>query len=206
MDRVRWMLFIDGENFTARGSDLAPALGVMLADGQYYRPRRFLWLPGLSAKNVSFAPLNAPRLEAAPDRAYYFTGVQGNDQDISDTAGKLRALGFTAKVYQREKGKQCPKRVDIALATTMLSHAFDDAFDVAVLVSGDEDFVPMVEELKRRGKQVYGWFFRAPSAGLSDELYRSFDRMMTMDAPFKEHWGRTPTVLWPPTQTREMSS
>ena len=69
----------------------------------------------------------------------------------------------------------------------MLSHAFDDAFDVAVLVSGDEDFVPMVEELKRRGKQVYGWFFRTPGAGLSDELYRSFDRMMTMDAPFKEH-------------------
>ena len=41
------------------------------------------------------------------------------------------------------------KGVDIALTKDLLSHAFLDNYDAVVLVAGDGDYVPVVEELKR---------------------------------------------------------
>ncbi len=55
--------------------------------------------------------------------------------------------GFDPRMY-REKG------VDVALVTEMLSRAWDDAYDVAVLVSGDGDYVRAVRELIRHAKNV----------------------------------------------------
>jgi len=40
------------------------------------------------------------------------------------------------------------------LVTDMLSMAFKNAYDVAILVSGDNDYVGAVEEIKRLGKRV----------------------------------------------------
>jgi len=47
----------------------------------------------------------------------------------------------------------------------MLSHAFLNNYDVATLIAGDADYVPLVEEVKRLGKVVYVLFF--VSNGLS---------------------------------------
>ena len=41
----------------------------------------------------------------------------------------------------------------------MLSHAFRDNYEVAVLVAGDGDYVPVVQEVQRLGKIVFVWFF-----------------------------------------------
>ena len=46
------------------------------------------------------------------------------------------------------------KGVDTGLVTCMLQHAWDDTFDVGVLVSNDRDFIPAVEFLDRRGKKI----------------------------------------------------
>jgi len=42
----------------------------------------------------------------------------------------------------------------------MLSNAIDNNYEVAVLVAGDADYVPLVEEVKRRGKMVILCFSR----------------------------------------------
>lgn len=55
--------------------------------------------------------------------------------------------GFDPRMY-REKG------VDVALVTEMLSRAWDNAYDIAILVSGDGDSVGAVKELIHRGKEV----------------------------------------------------
>ncbi len=46
------------------------------------------------------------------------------------------------------------KGVDILIATDMLTAALRDCYDTAILVSGDGDFVEVLEEIKRAGKQV----------------------------------------------------
>ena len=55
------------------------------------------------------------------------------------------------------------KGVDTRIATDLISLAWDDNYDVAVLVSSDRDFVPVVDFLGKRGlKVVHGSF--PPSA------------------------------------------
>ena len=50
--------------------------------------------------------------------------------------------------------------MDIQLATDMLSNGFSDNYDIAILVAGDADYVPLIEEVQRLGKLVYVTFFR----------------------------------------------
>lgn len=46
------------------------------------------------------------------------------------------------------------KEVDVLLAVDMVVGAYSNIYDVAVLISGDSDFIPAVEEARRRGKTV----------------------------------------------------
>ena len=51
------------------------------------------------------------------------------------------------------------KGVDTRIATDLISLAWSDSFDVAVLVSADRDFVPVAEFLQSKGiKVVHGGF------------------------------------------------
>jgi uncharacterized LabA/DUF88 family protein len=49
-----------------------------------------------------------------------------------------------------------------------MSHTFREHFDAVLLVAGDGDYVPLVEEVKRAGKQVYVAFLA--KNGLSPNL------------------------------------
>ena len=42
----------------------------------------------------------------------------------------------------------------------MVSLAYENAYDTAVLVSGDGDFVPVVKRVKNLNKKVDQWAFR----------------------------------------------
>ncbi len=46
------------------------------------------------------------------------------------------------------------KEVDVALATELIRQAMADAFDVAIVVSGDRDFLPAIELVQSLGKRV----------------------------------------------------
>ncbi len=59
------------------------------------------------------------------------------------------------------------KGVDVGLATTMLMLAVNQAYDTAVLVSGDRDYVEPVQHIKSRGLRVEVISWRA---GLSNDL------------------------------------
>lgn len=85
---------------------------------------------------------------------------------------ELLECGITDPRVFKKKSNGRTKRVDITLATEMLSHAHSSNYDVAILVAGDEDYVPLVQEVKRMGKQVALWFFEN---GLSKNLRRECD-------------------------------
>jgi len=53
------------------------------------------------------------------------------------------------------------KGVDAAVITDLITFAFDDNYDVAILVSGDADYAPAVKYIQRKtDKQVIQAFFR----------------------------------------------
>jgi len=48
---------------------------------------------------------------------------------------------------------------DINLATDMLSFAYENVYDTAILVSGDGDFVPVIKKVQKLGKKVENAYF-----------------------------------------------
>lgn len=70
----------------------------------------------------------------------------------------------------------------------MLSHAFRGNYDAAILISGDGDYVPVVEEVKRLGKRVHVAFFQ--SQGLSPDLVRAADSFYDLTDLFVSAWAR----------------
>ncbi|KKM73409.1 hypothetical protein LCGC14_1410780 [marine sediment metagenome] len=63
------------------------------------------------------------------------------------------------------------KKVDIKIAIDMISLAYENSYDTAILVSGDGDFIPVVKKIKELGKKVEVWAFRYSLANkLKEEL------------------------------------
>ena len=67
------------------------------------------------------------------------------------------------------------KGVDVRMATDMISLAWVDNYDVAVLVSSDRDFVPVAEFLETRGIKVIHGAFPPRGAQLSARCWGRID-------------------------------
>jgi uncharacterized LabA/DUF88 family protein len=101
--------------------------------------------------------------------AYYYVGVSPDAPQVVE--GFLKGLelrpGYFVKRDPRvRRSGRCPgcghdydytteKRVDTRLVADLIHYAANGAYDAAVLVSGDDDFVPAVEAVNALGKQVW---------------------------------------------------
>jgi len=65
------------------------------------------------------------------------------------------------------KGGFRQKGVDTLIAIDMLTKAYENQYDIAGLISGDEDLLDVVMAVKNTGKLVYGAHF---SNHISEEL------------------------------------
>lgn len=54
---------------------------------------------------------------------------------------------------------QAEKGVDVKMALEVLQVALDDKIDIAVLITGDGDFIPLVRALMKQGKRVLLLYF-----------------------------------------------
>lgn len=61
------------------------------------------------------------------------------------------------------------------MATDMISLAWIDNYDIAVLVSSDQDFVPLAEFLQARGLEVIHGAFPPAGAQLTQRCWESVD-------------------------------
>jgi uncharacterized LabA/DUF88 family protein len=114
--------------------------------------------------------------------AYYYVGVSPDAPQVVE--GFLKGLelrpGYFVKREPRvRRSVRCPhcateydytteKRVDTRLVADLIHHAANGNFDAAVLVSGDDDFVPAVEAVNSLGKQV--WVATWSAEELSSDL------------------------------------
>jgi uncharacterized LabA/DUF88 family protein len=78
---------------------------------------------------------------------------------------RLGRIKRNIKLEPKQKG------VDTLLATDMVSKAFQNQYDIAVLLTGDDDFIDVVKTVRELGKQVFGLYFESvTSQGLIDAL------------------------------------
>ena len=68
------------------------------------------------------------------------------------------------------------KEDDIHMAVDMVENAGENKFDTAIVVSGDGDFVPAVEAVKRKNKEVENVYFKnSSSRNLQKHCSNSFE-------------------------------
>jgi NYN domain-containing protein len=114
--------------------------------------------------------------------AYYYVGVSPGAPALVEGFLKgleLRPGYFVKRDVRVRRSGHCPscggeyeytteKRVDTRLVADMCHYAAIGAFDAAVLVSGDDDFVPAVEAVNALGRQV--WVATWSAEELSSDL------------------------------------
>ena len=157
------MVFVDGENLAIRYGSMLKAKGIPVPGHVSYQPDTFVWS----------TTLNDICWKGGVVRKYCYTSVVGDSNVITQVEEKLKAAGIEApRVFKKTKGRGS-KRVDISLATDMMTHAARKNYEIAVLVAGDEDYVPLVEAVQGEGRRVFVWFVEE---GLSPLLRRTADR------------------------------
>ena len=79
------------------------------------------------------------------------------------------------------------KGTDVQLATDMLTHAFKNNYDVAILVAGDNDYAGAVQAIKDAGKHVEVSLFGKQDT--SQQLRNVADVIITINARLlKDCW------------------
>ncbi len=70
--------------------------------------------------------------------------------------------GYTIKTSFDKITSNAPteKKIDVELAIDIISMAYENDYDRAILVSGDGDFLPVVKKLKELNKEIEIWAFR----------------------------------------------
>lgn len=156
-------------------------------DGGYVRARlRELKLPLLHPADLASRLVDTPALRALTPNVpfmasrvnYYDAFAEGELRrvDVENYWSAIELLpnvhlGFGELRGLQRKVRQ--KGVDTLIAVDMVVGAFSGTYQMGILVAGDADFVPVLEEVKRRGVSVVvaGW-----SVSLAQELQRAADR------------------------------
>lgn len=178
----RMMLFIDGENIVFRYQAMKDK-GFIPHKNVVHKPDVYVWSTKISM----------PGQKCHVIRAYYYTSVSGDNDKIEEVVEQIKSLGiipglppgsaFTLYpiVYKKPRQSDKTKGVDIRMTTDILTHVYQDNLDVAYLFTGDGDYVPVVNEVIRRGKMVY---IAAFSDGLNPKLKQTIDGYQNLDSIF----------------------
>ncbi len=125
-------------------------------------------------------------------RMYYYNAVVGKVEeperfkDQEKYFKSVAAIPYTELrlgrlVYTNQWPSSPPfeKGVDVQLATDMITHAFKNNYDVAILVAGDNDYVGAIQAVKDNGKHVEVALFGQERT--SRQLRDVADRIITLD-------------------------
>lgn len=177
------MVFIDGENLVSRYQAMLDEGWSTRKEGVTHERDTFVWEPGSVSAGLHVVL-----------RATYYTYVQGSAEGMDRIAATIKDLSFrnynqpglhfgqmpsnlTPCVFNKPKNRKA-KGVDIQLTVDILTHAYQDNCDTIYLMSGDGDYVPVLTEVQRLGKQV---FVSAFSSGLSPKLRQMADWFQCLD-------------------------
>ena len=123
-------------------------------------------------------------------RTYYYNVLQDpiqrpdgsrEQQEFLDILRRTPYLEVRLGGTKMAQGIPVEKGIDIMLATDLLYFAWNDFYDVAVLVSGDSDFAYALQAVKNMGKHVEVAFFES---GVSKDLLNVADHRYLLNRSF----------------------
>ena len=173
------MVFVDGENLVFRYQAMRDR-GYVPRDDLVHEPDVYVWTPGFTQLAAQHEVL----------RATYYTYVVGDDVRVAQVRSGLQQQRFSKHmasllpdflspcVFKKESRTRSGKGVDIQLSVDMLSHVFRGNVDSVLLLSGDGDYAPLIDEVRRAGVLVYVSAF---SDGFSPALKDRADAIYELD-------------------------
>jgi len=123
-------------------------------------------------------------------RTYYYNVLQDPTQRPDGYREQQEFLAILRKTPYLEvrlgttkiaQGIPVEKGIDIMLATDLLYFAWNNFYDVAVLVSGDSDFAYALQAVKNMGKHIEVAYFES---GASNDLLDAADNRHLLDRGF----------------------
>ena len=175
------MAFADGENLVARYQ-------AVLAAGTATPKRDTLHEKDIYVWNQAFTIQARQSYEIL--RVTYYTSAVGDDSRLADIRRTIRSFTFArhsgstlpnqlcATVIKRPANARAAKGVDIQLCVEALSHVHSGNVDGILLLTGDGDYIPLIDEARRAGVQVY---LAAFSNGLNPSLLDHVDTFLELD-------------------------
>jgi uncharacterized LabA/DUF88 family protein len=121
------------------------------------------------------------KLESKRDivQIYYYTALLDKEKNLKKYETHVNFLNRLKKILNfkivicnlrkmvlRGVIKYAIKGDDIYLATDLIKGSYEDFYDVAIIVSGDEDFIPAIKVVQNNGKKVINAFFPKSSSYL----------------------------------------
>ena len=123
-------------------------------------------------------------------RTYYYNVLQDpsqrpdvyrEQQEFLDILRKTPYLEVRLGGTKMAQGIPVEKGIDIMLATDLLYFAWNNFYDVAIVVSGDSDFAYALQAVKNMGKHVEVAYFES---GVSKDLLDAADNRHLLDRGF----------------------
>lgn len=183
MSSPRTIIFVDGENLVLRYQSMLAA-GKAASDKVSHMPDIFAWHPTITEWCL---------LDIA--RVYFYSSVVGDDQKLAETKATVAKTIFSFEpekgvdgsaqivpvIFKKRAKSHKSRQVDIQITLDMMRFAQNPSIDLLYLVSGDGDYLPVIQEVMRLGNEVY---VAALSSGLSPELRYSVDEFYDLDPVF----------------------
>ena len=168
MNRKRVMIFIDGSNLYYSLKDLK------------INKINFESLIGLLVGSdvlVSTYYYNASLNRGFNEEKYW------EQQKFFDILRKISNFNVVlCKMRKHRRNGECyfdVKGDDVNLAVDLISGAYENLYDIAIIVSGDEDFVPAIKKVQNLGKIVINAYFKSTS---SNYLKKICDKSIVMNS------------------------
>jgi uncharacterized LabA/DUF88 family protein len=174
-------IMADGENLVLRFQSMLQTGRAVRHDVQHWKDS-FVWSPESTTQASWFIV-----------RASYYTTQVADETKLNELRNKIASVEYQfldVAVRRSGKGTLCPhvfkkqrrglktKSVDINICVDALRHAYNNSLDALILLSGDGDYIPLIKEVMRQGKQVWVGAF---SDGCSSELPRVADAFYYLD-------------------------
>lgn len=188
---MRVRVFVDFWNFQLTWTERA---GAQKCDWR----RMASVLCGEASRGLSTAGLGALTLEEARVYAGYEAGRENKLKDwlhnFLDRQPGVRV--FTSERHWRKQpvhcrscdsnhekcpkcdaalGRAAEKTIDARIVTDLVGLAWEGAYDVAILVSSDKDFIPAVEHIQAKNYKVINAAWRNKGNELAKVCWASFD-------------------------------
>ena len=124
------------------------------------------------------------------EKFYYYTAKSKRKEDkakadstqqfvnfLNRNLPKCKAkVGFLKWEGQTASGKDLyiEKETDVMIATDMMSSAYDNLYDEAIILSADTDYRPVIEEIQKRNKKVVAGIVDQQTAGYMKQICDDF--------------------------------